>query len=125
MTTTEANAAVAPVAQVQAPATAPKKPDAPKTAPKVNGKTAAPKKADAKKADAPRGSRVAPIMEALLKKLSSAPKARVNVAAFAQAQKCTEREVRLAIDRARNKAVKIDRVAKGEFAFAPGYKHKA
>lgn len=129
---TEVNATVAPAAAANV-APAPVAPKADKPAVKAikaraNGAKAAAKgAAKAKVAETPakRSSRIAPVQERLLLKMQAAGAKGVGVAAMAETLGCTEREVRLAIDRARANAVKIDRVGKGVFAFAKGFKFKA
>lgn len=111
----------APAAQVAAPVVA-----APAKAPAAKApakKAAAPKKAEPV-APVKRSSRVAPIQGRLLAKMQAAGAKGVGVAAMAESLGCTEREVRLAIDRARAGAIKIDRIGKGVFAFAKGFKYK-
>lgn len=119
------------VAPITAPATAPKAPA------KVNGK--APAKAGAKapakgKATVPaapvkRSSRVEPIQAKVLAALGkTTAKDGLSVAAMAKQFACTEREVRLAIDRARNMGFKGEllRTVKGFFALtAKGKKDAA
>ena len=119
----------ADLAALTAPVTA-------KAAPKANGAKAAPKaapKAAAKgkgkaapviAAPVKRVSRIAPIQGRLLAKMQAAGAKGVSVAAMAESLGATEREVRLAIDRARAGANKIDRIGKGVFAFAKGFKYK-
>lgn len=133
---TEVNATVAPAAAANA-APAPVAPKVDKPAVKAikaraNGakapaKAAVAAKGKAKVAETPakRSSRIAPVQERLLLKMQAAGAKGVGVAAMAETLGCTEREVRLAIDRARANAVKIDRVGKGVFAFAKGFKFKA
>lgn len=79
------------------------------TAPKTEAKT------DAKK-DAPkkRVSRIAPLQEKVVTMLQ---KSSATVVAMAAKFEVPERDIRLAIDRARTKGHDIHRVAKGEFGF--------
>lgn len=127
---TEVNHTVAPAAQNQAPATAP----APKA---VNGaKAPAKAKAASKKpaakaapvAPAKRASRIAGFQPAVLTMLSKATdKNGLSVLAMAQKIGCTEREVRLAIDRARNMGFKgsLLRTIKNHFALTAAGKTAA
>lgn len=62
----------------------------------------------------PRGGRIAPLQDRLLARLA---KGSASVAALAVAFQCTERDVRLAIDRARVKGHAIKRLDKGVFGF--------
>lgn len=65
-------------------------------------------------ATGPRGGRIAPLQDKVVTRLK---KGSASVASMAAAFKCTERDVRLAIDRARNKGHAIKRVEKGTFGF--------
>lgn len=67
----------------------------------------------------PRGGRIAPLQDQVVAALK---KGSVTVAAMAEKFKVPERDVRLAIDRARVKGWDIQRVAKGTFGIPAGSK---
>ncbi len=114
---------------IQTPAVVAPTPAPTPAAKKANG--AAPRKAGKKATPAPapvpakRSSRVEPIQGKLIPALQKATdKNGLSVAAMAKSFGATEREVRLAIDRARNMGFKgeLVRTVKGFFALTPNGK---
>lgn len=95
-----------------------------KAAPKAKAKAKSAAKASPKAVAkaAKRVSRIAPLQ---IKVLALMAKGAIMVAATAKRLGCTEREVRLSIDRARANGVRITRTAKNQFALDTVRKAKA